>query len=535
MFKRKRLPYRCQIAQAIHTYIVNYIRGNEKKCEVTSILHKNKNNIEALKQLSKSGDSHLGDILHLPFVILSKNRNQALEKSNFLFKLFIDDIENLNIIKYWFLHKTKKGFMPIHDLLRYGSTENLRLYFKKIDILKQEKIINISEYKSLVFGTDKDNFSPLHAGIKEAKTTDIECIKIYLKKIDDLLKSESKEKQYSKLYVKLLTKPNKSGVTAYQQCLITGKKEILELFFARINSLHIKNGQRKKIYLSKNESNFSCMHSAAKAGYYFLSRHLRVLSMGLNNKKITKPEYKEQLIGKNSFGDTPLHLLLEAGNAKCLNLYFQELDRARKSSIISNDEYLKYVFATNNKLFNTIHKAVLSNKPYIVKTLIERIYRCANINRIRSKIKPNKFYFILCPNFMLYPDNILIDLDTEKNKQSISIKYINELSGGDNKVLLAVIKDKLWDVVKKDPGDKLCKKIAKCVEKIIAREKFKLKKINKLLSNALYQENKFGHYPKPKKKDLNAIIINKYLTKLKKSFAVSDTLLTSKTTPKFHW
>lgn len=532
-FKEKNPYYRIPSAQDIHTSILKYINGKNELNKVKEVLCENINNQQALKQLSKSGDSHINDILHLPFSILKKDRKQALELSESLFDLFMEKVQDLQIIKYWFLHRNENGFMPIHDILRYGSTKNLKTYFSIIDQMKKYKIINISEYKILIFGTKEDNFSPLHAGIENVKVTGIACIKLYLKKIDGLIKS--KEKLYVNSYIKLLTRVNKHKVSLYQQCLISGEKEILRLLFERIMLSYFSNKQRKKMYLEENNDGFSCLHSAAETGKkYFLSFHLQVLQIGIQHKIITKLEYKNQLISKTSNGDSPLHILLEKGNLTSLNLYFRTLDEARKNSIINNDEYMKLMFAQNDKNFNTIHKATLTKtkNPCILKALIENVFRCNCIRDIIIQseailIESNKFRFIL------YFDGTLIKIRSEKNKQYLSIKEINNKN---NAVLLAVIKDKLWDIMK-NFDDELFEKIAKCIEEIITHEKFTLNKLNQLLFDALEQKNEFGYKPGPKRApkhihryklspkheldDKNITIIKAYLTKLRKSFVGS--------------
>src|SRR3990167_7993753 len=156
--------YRTKLAQTAHEAIVSYIRNEMDGVQVICAIKALDN--ESLCELSKSGHSHLIDIMHLSFEI-DKDQESATKKCVLMMKTLLDQAFEVDKDAFCFL-LMKAGdldFTPMHSIIISNSPESMRIYLNEVRYAIGKKLMNPREYASLLLSPNQEGFTPLHSAL----------------------------------------------------------------------------------------------------------------------------------------------------------------------------------------------------------------------------------------------------------------------------------------------------------------------------------------------------------------------------------
>src|SRR3990167_10887132 len=168
--------YRTKLAQTAHEAIVSYIRNEMDGVQVICAIKALDN--ESLCELSKSGHSHLIDIMHLSFEI-DKDQESATKKCVLMMKTLLDQAFEVDKDAFCFL-LMKAGdldFTPMHSIIISNSPESMRVYLDAVRYAVDEELISRGGYLNLLLNPTEEGFTPLHSALVSGGSDNV---RIYL-------------------------------------------------------------------------------------------------------------------------------------------------------------------------------------------------------------------------------------------------------------------------------------------------------------------------------------------------------------------
>ena len=162
--------YRSELAQAAHEAILSYIRDKHDENKLKDAI--DKLDEASMLELSMNGDSHLIDILHLPFEITN---NQPAEKCRVMLHLLLKKATGLGsqVLISLLTQPNEAGFTPLHQAANSNSIEVVTFFLSEL-----KEIVSLEGYRTAL--------SALAKGHKPS----CELKKSYAKQINALLQDE---------------------------------------------------------------------------------------------------------------------------------------------------------------------------------------------------------------------------------------------------------------------------------------------------------------------------------------------------------
>jgi ankyrin repeat protein len=349
--------YRSNRAQAIHTVVVNFINGTDTIWHVQEIFTRYRDDEQAFTELSKNGQSHLLDILHL---INLSSEEIARERTKQLLTTLFRIVDHPKIIKFLLIQKDRAGFTPFYHVLTSDQSDNLNLYLNKVEQARKSGSMAVKEYESLLTGSNQMGFTPLHHTLMSGSSDNLKMyfIAVQQARKEGIIRPDE--------YKRLLIGPNKLGFTPLHTALQSVCPDKFRIYFENFQQAKtdgiISSGEYGRLLANHyNQEERTTLYSALCSGQsYNVCTYFEMVKQARREGLITDEVYKFLLIRSNRAGFTPLHKALISGQFDNLKKYFVEVQQARESNIISSEEYKCLLIRSNQAGFTPLHDAIKS-------------------------------------------------------------------------------------------------------------------------------------------------------------------------------
>src|SRR6202021_1669380 len=227
--------YRSKLAQAAHEAILSYIRDKHDENKLKDAI--DKLDEASMLELSMNGDSHLIDILHLPFEITN---NQPAEKCRVMLHLLLKKATGLGsqVLISLLTQPNEAGFTPLHQALKSGNPENMRAYFTEVREAGRNKWIAQEAYHDLLLTPNQAGFTPLHQALKSGNP---ENMRAYFTEVREAVRDNWIDQE---AYRDLLLKPNQAGFTPLHQAANSNSIEVVTFFLSELKEIVSLEGYR---------------------------------------------------------------------------------------------------------------------------------------------------------------------------------------------------------------------------------------------------------------------------------------------------
>jgi hypothetical protein len=274
------------LAYAAHKAILAYITDKSDETQVT--LSINNLDTQSMLELSSNNCSHLIDALHLPFKMTT---NQPKEKCIKLMALLLNKANQLgkDVFVSLLTKACKNGFTPLHEILIYGDSRSMQVYFKEVCDAVRNNWISQSDYHDLLLKPNAAGSTPLHDALKSGNHQNTQAY------FNEVCKAITDNRISQSDYHDLLLKPNAAGFTPLHEVLNSGNYQNTQAYFNQvckaITDNWISQSDYHDLLLKPNVGGFTPMHHAAN------SNSLDVVNLFLNKlkKALSTEEYKAAL------------------------------------------------------------------------------------------------------------------------------------------------------------------------------------------------------------------------------------------------